>query len=141
MRPDYRARGYSPEWDRISAEFKQTHPFCLSCWMVGIVQPVEIVDHIVPVTSNKARLLDPTNLQAACKWCHDCVKRPLELDWRLGRLPLLALRLDSAYAVKLMHDRYPVPVGLDGYRLFELGKPRGPYPTFASGYTVDDDDI
>lgn len=127
-RPSFRERGYSSGWDSLALAFKRTHPVCLSCWMVGVVEPTAIVDHVVPVTGNREGLFDEANLQPCCQWCHDVVKRALELHWRLGRLPASALRLDSMYARKLMRERYPIPVGEDGYRLFELTGPRGVYP-------------
>jgi 5-methylcytosine-specific restriction enzyme A len=118
----YRARGYTYEWDRLSREFKRRCPVCLGCWVVGVETPTEIVDHIVPLAHDQASLLDISNLQPACRWHHDNVKRSLELQWRLGQLPESALRLDGPQAKRLTRERYLIPVGVDGYRLWEWGQ-------------------
>jgi hypothetical protein len=88
----------------------------------------EIVDHIVPVAFDPSGLLDPANLQPACRWHHDVCKRALELRWKLKQASMSALRLDSACAIAYTIQRYPVPIGTDGYPLFELAPSKRPYP-------------
>jgi hypothetical protein len=120
-RENFRGRGYTKDWDRLAHDFKWHCPVCLGCWVVGIETPTEIVDHIKPVAHDRAGLLDIANLQPACRFHHDIVKRSLELQWRLGQLPESALRLDSGEARKLTRDRYAVPIDVDGYRKWEWG--------------------
>jgi hypothetical protein len=128
-RPDFRQRGYSGDWDAIARAFKQQYPFCLGCWAVGLETPTEIVDHVQPLVNDRDRLLDSTNLQPACRWHHDVCKRALEQQWRLKHVPASALRLDSQQAMKLTRERYPIPIGADGYRVFEWDRLRRlPYP-------------
>jgi 5-methylcytosine-specific restriction enzyme A len=127
-RPDFRERGYKSTWDATARDFKQRYPLCLGCWAVGLETPVEIVDHVVPLVADRTGLLDTSNMQPACRWHHDNVKRTLELQWRLGQVPTSALRLDSTYAIALTRQRYAVPIGVDGYPLFELAPTKRPYP-------------
>ncbi len=44
---------------------------------------------------------DDANWQSACTWHHDVVKQRLEREVSAGRLPVLALRLDSPPAIRL----------------------------------------
>ena len=128
-RPDFRKRGYHSGWDPVAREYKARYPLCLGCWAVGLETPTELIDHIQPLTHDREGLLDPGNLQPCCKWHHDVVKRTLELEWKLGRLPESALRLDSMQAIKLTRDRYPIPVAEDGYPTWEWTQlKRKPYP-------------
>lgn len=71
----YRTRGYTDEWDRLSANFKRRCPVCIGCWVVGLETRTEIVDHIKPLANDQAGLLDINNLQPACRWHHDNIKR------------------------------------------------------------------
>jgi 5-methylcytosine-specific restriction enzyme A len=127
-RPDFRARGYKSGWDQAARNFKVQYPLCLGCWAVGLETPTEIVDHIVPLVADRSALLDTGNMQPSCRWHHGVAKRELEAQWRLGRIPTSALRLDSAQAIALTRQRYPVRIGADGYRLFELAPLKRPYP-------------
>jgi 5-methylcytosine-specific restriction protein A len=128
QRPDFRERGYDGAWDRLSRDFKARHPWCLGCWRVGLETPTEFADHIVPLSFDRSGLLDPSNLQPACRWHHDHCKRTLELRCKLKQVSMFALRLDSPSAITLTLQRYPVPVGDDGYPLFKLAPSTRPYP-------------
>jgi 5-methylcytosine-specific restriction protein A len=129
-RASFRARGYDAQWDQIAREFKARHPLCLGCWAVGLDTPTELIDHIMPLSHDRDRLLDPTNLQPSCSWHHSVIKRHIELLWSLNQLPASALRLDSPHATKLTRERYLIPVGVDGYRLWEWSSlKRRPYPS------------
>jgi 5-methylcytosine-specific restriction protein A len=79
MRRNFRQRGYVGGWDALAADFRARFPFCIGCWAIGLEVPTEVVDHIVPLASDRQGLLDPNNLQPACKWHHDVIKRTLEL--------------------------------------------------------------
>ena len=129
-RADFRQRGYDSRWDPVAREFKARYPICLGCWSVGLETPTEVVDHVVPLASDREGLLDYDNLQPSCGWHHSNIKRHLELMWKLGQLPELALRLDSPQAMKLTRQRYLIPVGTDGFRLWEWSDlKRRPYPS------------
>jgi 5-methylcytosine-specific restriction enzyme A len=128
-RPNVRERGYDSRWDPLAREFKAHYPFCLGCWALGLETPTEVVDHIMPLAHHKDGLLDQTNLQPSCRWHHDVCKRHLELMWKLGQLPELALKLDSLSARVFTRERYPIPIGVDGYPLWQWSDlQRKPYP-------------
>jgi 5-methylcytosine-specific restriction protein A len=128
-RPSAAARGYDAQWARVAAEFKQAYPACLSCWAVGLFSPTEIVDHVVPIADNREGRFDPDNLQPCCRWCHVNIKRALEVEWRFAGLPASELRLDSATAMRLMRQRFPLPVAVTGFKEFEWADlKRQPYP-------------
>jgi hypothetical protein len=131
-RPDFRERGYHSDWDSLARDFKVRYPLCLGCWVVGLETPTEFADHLVPLSFDRSGLLDPTNLQPACRWHHDTCKRHLELMWRLRQVSMFALRLDSACAIKYTLQNYPVPIGADGYPLFKLAPSKRPYPWASS---------
>ena len=49
-----RRRGYTTEWERAAAEFRQRFPFCLGCAAVGKRERAIVVDHIEPHRGNQA---------------------------------------------------------------------------------------
>jgi 5-methylcytosine-specific restriction enzyme A len=127
-RPNFRRRGYHSDWDALARAFKASHPLCLGCWAVGLETPTEFADHLVPLSFDRSGLLDPANLQPACRWHHDVAKRAMELRWKLKTITMWALRLDSPAAIEYTLRNYPVPVGDDGYPLFKLAPRKQPYP-------------
>ena len=69
-RPNFRRRGYSGDWDKLSAAFLEACPYCLGCWSVNIVEPAVIADHIRPlalINSIKAAVSSP-----AGSWARTC---------------------------------------------------------------------
>ena len=74
----FRQRGYTAAWSRLSRQWRKLHPLCVYCERMGKVTKADVVDHIVPLNGDMARLLDPTNLQSLCKRCHDSVKQSEE---------------------------------------------------------------
>jgi 5-methylcytosine-specific restriction enzyme A len=131
-RPDFRERGYHSDWDSLARDFKVRYPLCLGCWAVGLETPTEFADHLVPLSFDRSGLLDPANLQPACRWHHDVCKRAMELRWKLKTISMWALRLDSPAAVQYTMQNYPVPIGADGYPLFKLAPSKRPYPWASS---------
>ena len=120
MRPSFRKRGYSPEWDALAVSYKQQNLWCISCWGAGVRRRIEIVDHIVPVIDAPERLLDLTNLQGACRWCHATLKVQLEARWRAGKIKIEDLDLRSDVAHALRRKLQPPPlIGADGYPVSE----------------------
>ena len=68
-RPSTHSRGYDWDWRRLRAVFLRNHPVCeIRHYCRG--EPATDVDHIVPISQGGARL-DETNLQAACRRCHN----------------------------------------------------------------------
>jgi 5-methylcytosine-specific restriction enzyme A len=61
------ARGYDRQWRVLRDSYLGVHPFCEA---PGCFSAATEVDHIVPIRSDPARRLDPTNLQALCHSCH-----------------------------------------------------------------------
>ena len=55
------------------------------------------------------------NWQSSCAWHHGAIKPALERDWRSGKIPDAALRLDSAPAQRLTRMKYRPAIGADGY--------------------------
>ena len=117
MRPSFRKRGYTPQWDRVAADFKQRNFWCACCLVAGIRSPTAVVDHIVPIVDAPQRLLDHTNLQPLCRDCHDTIKRELERLWRVGKIKVsdLDARSDAAYA--LHRKLHRLAIGVDGYAI------------------------
>ena len=60
-----------------------SHPLCERCLLKGISRQAEHIHHIRPFLTGKTDeerwqlLLDPTNLQALCRECHEEVHRQL----------------------------------------------------------------
>lgn len=71
LRPSAAARGYGPDWVKLRARVLRGEPCCRECARRGLEVPATVVDHVVPVRLAPQRLLDPTNLQALCRPCHD----------------------------------------------------------------------
>lgn len=119
--PDYRLnfrqRGYTPEWDRLSRQHRIEHPLCLGCEAMGLVEAATQVDHIVPHQGDRDKLLDPHNLQSCCDWHHNAVKQKLEQLWFEGTISITDLRLDSAKAIRLARHtpRKAEAIGVDGW--------------------------
>lgn len=62
-------RGYGYAWRELVKQIKARDKFCcVPCFKLGLITPVDAVDHIVP----KALGGDdsPSNLQSICKQCH-----------------------------------------------------------------------
>ena len=64
------ARGYDWTWQKLSKRFRKSHPLCERCKEVGKLKPVDIVDHVVPISEDWSRRLDETNLMSLCHQHH-----------------------------------------------------------------------
>jgi 5-methylcytosine-specific restriction protein A len=65
-------RGYNTQWQKVRDMFLHTHALCeMDCKDKGLVVAAEVVDHIIPIAERPELRLDPSNLRAACKPCHD----------------------------------------------------------------------
>ena len=68
-----RKRGRTPAADKLyRALVREGAAACALCG-ITYVQPMMKVDHIVPIADGG--LDEATNLQVACKWCHDIKTR------------------------------------------------------------------
>lgn len=63
-----RTAGYDRQWEQVRRTYLADHP---ACELHGphCTTTATIVDHIVPLTQGGDRL-NPTNLQAVCRPCH-----------------------------------------------------------------------
>jgi len=104
----------------LAANLKRRFPFCICCWNIGVRSPTKVIDHIMPLVDAPDRLLDPTNLQPLCQFCHDVVKREVERLWRIGKVKAsdLDMRSDVAYALRRkLHRPW---TGVDGLPIDEM---------------------
>ena len=65
------ARGYDAAWARARRAFLASHPLCEVCAARGDVRAASVVDHVISIREDPSRRLDPANLRAMCKPCHD----------------------------------------------------------------------
>jgi 5-methylcytosine-specific restriction endonuclease McrA len=66
----YQAFYQSKEWIKLSKKFKTYNPLCSNCLSKGFVEPVEVVDHIIPISEDYNLRLDYNNLQGLCRKCN-----------------------------------------------------------------------
>lgn len=117
QRLNFRQRGYTPEWDKLSRDHRRQHPLCLGCEAMGLVEVATQVDHIVPHQGNRDLLLDTANLQSCCDWHHNAVKQKLEQLWFEGSITIAELRIDSPKAIRIARHtpRKAFAIGADGW--------------------------
>lgn len=94
-RKNFRERGYTTTWSRLSRQWRKLHPLCVYCERMGKITPAEVVDHIEPLKGDMTRLLDATNLQSLCKTCHDSVKQSEEKQGYLRGASKDGIPIDS----------------------------------------------
>jgi 5-methylcytosine-specific restriction protein A len=61
----------SAEWRKLRALKISQTPYCERCYKEGRMTPAEVVDHIVEISDDPSRRLDPSNLAALCIPCHN----------------------------------------------------------------------
>lgn len=63
---------HSPEWKAVRLEVLERDAYqCQTCKRAGRLTIATTVHHIVPVRVDPSRKLDPCNLEAICKTCHN----------------------------------------------------------------------
>lgn len=72
-----RLRGLSSKWDKMSIEFRKSHPFCRMCEQEGRDSFVDVVDHVLPRSEYPGLTLEWSNLQGLCRH-HDGIKQKME---------------------------------------------------------------
>lgn len=60
----------SARWQKLRARHKAENPLCVECERLGLVEAVEVTDHIVPINEGGSAW-DWKNLQSLCGRCHD----------------------------------------------------------------------
>lgn len=61
----------SREWKDVRALKKQSNPLCEDCLSRGVVKPVQVVHHVLPVRTHPEFKLSLDNLLSACYACHN----------------------------------------------------------------------
>lgn len=91
-----RAEGYnSTAWKKLRDTYYKSHPICEKCLEKGVITPAEDIHHIrSPFRNgviNYGLLLDPDNLMAVCKKCHQEIhnKKGLSPEEIIRQLDLL----------------------------------------------------
>ena len=82
------SRGYGARWGHYRQTFRALYPLCgmrppgapetadSRCAAAGRVEPMYVVDHIVPVTGpDDPTFDDPRNHQALCERCHNAKRQ------------------------------------------------------------------
>ena len=68
------ARGYDATWQKARLRQLAAHPLCQcdECREGDLrVRAASVVDHIVPISVDPSRRLDPSNHRSMAKECHD----------------------------------------------------------------------
>jgi len=63
-------RGYDATWTRVRLAYLHAHPLCERCLLTGALVPSVLVHHKVELSKGGERL-DPDNLEALCRPCHE----------------------------------------------------------------------
>lgn len=61
---------HTARWRRTSEQYRKEHPICIECKENGLIEQVDVVDHIVPI-QNGGAVFDWDNLQSLCNSCHN----------------------------------------------------------------------
>lgn len=57
-------------WRKAAKRYKDKNPICVECEREGIVTPVKVVDHIIPINKGGDKL-NESNFQSLCEVCHN----------------------------------------------------------------------
>lgn len=60
----------SPEWRKVSKEYREKNPYCVRCKQEGVNTRAEVTDHIKRLRAGGARF-DYSNLQSLCRKHHN----------------------------------------------------------------------
>jgi 5-methylcytosine-specific restriction protein A len=64
IRPTANARGYTAQWQKISAQARAAQPWCSKCRATSDL----VADHIVPLRSGGQSIIE--NVQVLCRSCN-----------------------------------------------------------------------
>lgn len=90
------SRGYTGKWAAARLGYLAKHPLCCCHLANGHTRAADVVDHVVPHQGDMGLFWDSANWQPLCKWCHDTIKKTLEHQWSIGRLPAHLLALNRS---------------------------------------------
>ena len=76
---------------------------CVCCHANGRPTAAEVVDHVVPHHGDETLIYDEGNCQSLCNWCHEHIKKPIELAYANGTASAEDLRLDRYIATHYNH--------------------------------------
>lgn len=74
---DQQAKAFynSPEWRALRLQvLERDHHLCVLCLAEKRITRAEHVDHIVPISRDWSRRLDPSNCRSLCAACHNRVR-------------------------------------------------------------------
>lgn len=74
-RPSAAARGYDYRWQQLRVRVLARSPLCADCAARGRTAWAREVHHLEPVSKAPERRLDPANLVALCRDCHQARER------------------------------------------------------------------
>ena len=63
--------GYGGPWAKASKAYREQHPLCVHCSIMGHTAAAQCVDHITPHNGNQVLMWDVDNWQALCHWHHN----------------------------------------------------------------------
>lgn len=58
-------------WRQLREAQLQRQPLCGRCNKRGLVEPANVVNHVIPHKGEENLFRDPANLESVCKHCHD----------------------------------------------------------------------
>lgn len=64
------SRGYDYRWQCFRASYLKSHPLCVLCEAMGIVEPATEVHHIEDFKADYELKYKKSNLMGLCKPCH-----------------------------------------------------------------------
>jgi 5-methylcytosine-specific restriction endonuclease McrA len=86
-------------WQRARARFlgQAENALCVCCKANGRTAAASLVDHIVPHHGDTALIYDTDNMQPLCRWCHEHIKKPIEIACAKGEASTEDLRLNRPF--------------------------------------------
>jgi 5-methylcytosine-specific restriction endonuclease McrA len=63
-------RGYGHDWQKLSRTIRSEQPLCIDCLAAGKVKPSTQVHHEIPISVDKTKRMDRSNLVPLCDDCH-----------------------------------------------------------------------
>jgi len=70
MRPRSDSFYGTAAWKNARQSFRLEHPLCCECERMGLIRPMNVVDHIIPLKLRPDLALDPANLRSLCSRHH-----------------------------------------------------------------------
>jgi 5-methylcytosine-specific restriction endonuclease McrA len=96
-------RGYrelkTARWQRFRKRLMsdRAYALCTCCKANGRTTAAALIDHIIPHHGDELLIYDEGNCQALCNWCHEHVKKPIEIAYAKGEASTEDLRLNRPF--------------------------------------------